>query len=65
MQKEREVQRNIDDGIVPYGGNLTVLQLTKKYILQRNGIIAIGKVKQYDKFSLLRDATEKPRATGD
>lgn len=37
-EKEREVQRNIDDGIIPYGGNLTVLQLTKKYILQKRGV---------------------------
>lgn len=34
-EKEREVQRNIDDGIVPHGGHLTVLALTKKYILQK------------------------------
>ncbi|MCM1127665.1 MAG: site-specific integrase [Lachnospiraceae bacterium] len=37
-EKEREVQRNIDDGIVPYGGGLTVLALTKKYILQKKGV---------------------------
>lgn len=37
-EKEREVQRNIDDGIVPYGGELTVLALTKKYILQKKGV---------------------------
>lgn len=37
-EKEREVQRNIDVGIVPYGGQLTVLALTKKYILQKKGV---------------------------
>ena len=37
-EKEREIQRNIDDGIVPYGGQLTVLALTKKYILQKKGV---------------------------
>lgn len=37
-EKEREVQRNIDDGIVPYGGQLTVFALTKKYILQKKGV---------------------------
>lgn len=37
-EKVREVQRNIDDGIVPYGGQLTVLALTKKYILQKKGV---------------------------
>lgn len=37
-EKEREVQRNIDDGIVPYGGKLTVLELVKKYVLQKTGV---------------------------
>ena len=37
-EKEREVQRNIDDGIVPYGGQLTVLELVKKYVLQKTGV---------------------------
>lgn len=37
-KKEREVQRNIDDEIVPYGGQLTALALTKKYILQKKGV---------------------------
>lgn len=39
-EKEREIQRNIDDGIVPYGGQLTVLELAKKYILQKTGVRA-------------------------
>lgn len=37
-EKEREIQRNIDDGIVPYGGQLTVTELVKKYILQKTGV---------------------------
>ena len=37
-EKEREVQRDIDDGIVPYGGQLTVLELVKKYVLQKTGV---------------------------
>lgn len=37
-EKEKEVQRNIDDGIVPYGGQLTVLELVKKYVLQKTGV---------------------------
>lgn len=37
-EKEKEVQRNIDDGIVPYGGRLTVLELVKKYVLQKTGV---------------------------
>ena len=37
-EKEREIQRNIDDGIVPYGGQLTVTELVKKYTLQKTGV---------------------------
>lgn len=37
-EKEREVQRSIDDGIEPYGGQLTVLELVKKYVLQKTGV---------------------------
>lgn len=37
-EKEREVQRNIDDGIQPYGGQFTVLELTQKYISQKKGV---------------------------
>ncbi len=37
-EKEREIQRNIDDGIVPYGGQLTVAELVKKYTLQKTGV---------------------------
>lgn len=32
------MQRNMDDGIVPYGGQLTVLELVKKYVLQKTGV---------------------------
>lgn len=37
-EKEREIQRDIYDGIVPYGGQLTVLELAEKYILQKTGV---------------------------
>ena len=37
-EKEREIQRNMDDGIVPYGGQLTVLELVNKYVLQKTGV---------------------------
>ena len=37
-EKEREIQRNIYDGIVPYGGQLTVVELVKKYTLQKTGV---------------------------
>lgn len=37
-EKEREIRRNIDDGIVPYGGQLTVTELVKKYTLQKTGV---------------------------
>ena len=31
-EKEKNIQRDLHDGIVPYGGNLTVLDLVQKYI---------------------------------
>ena len=37
-EKEREVQRAIDDGIQPNGGQLTVVDLAQKYILQKKGV---------------------------
>lgn len=37
-EKEKVVLKDIDDGIVPYGGNLTVLELVKKYIGQKTGV---------------------------
>lgn len=37
-EKEKAVLKDIDDGIIPYGGNLTVLELVKKYIGQKTGV---------------------------
>lgn len=37
-EKEREIKKSIDDEIVPYGGQLTVLDLVKKYLLQKTGV---------------------------
>ena len=37
-EKEKIVLREIEDGITPYGGNLTVLELVKKYIRQKTGV---------------------------
>lgn len=37
-EKEKEILREIDDGITPYGGNLTVLALVKKYLMQKKGV---------------------------
>ena len=37
-EKEKAVLRDIDDGITPYGGNLTVLQLVIKYLKQKAGV---------------------------
>ena len=36
--KELELQRDLMDGIVPYGGNLTALALVKKYAAQKAGV---------------------------
>lgn len=37
-EKERMIQRDIFDGIVPNGGEMTVLQLVEKYVLQKTGV---------------------------
>lgn len=37
-EKEKAVLRDLDDGITPYGGNLTVLQLVIKYLKQKAGV---------------------------
>ena len=38
VEKEKNIQRDLHDGIVPYGGNLTVLDLVQKYIGQKKGV---------------------------
>ena len=37
-KKEKVILRDINDGITPYGDNLTVLELVKKYIAQKTGV---------------------------
>lgn len=37
-EKEKELMRDLEDGITPYGGDLTVLMLVKKYIMQKTGV---------------------------
>jgi integrase len=37
-EKEKEILKDIGDGITPYGNNLTVLDLVKKYIGQKTGV---------------------------
>lgn len=37
-EKEKELMRDLEDGITPYGGDLTVLELVKMYILQKMGV---------------------------
>ena len=36
--KIKQLQRDLDDGIVPCGGNYTVLELVKKYLSQKTGV---------------------------
>ena len=43
-EKEKIVLREIEDCITPYGGNLTVLELVKKYIRQKTGVSIIHKL---------------------
>ncbi len=37
-EKVKIIQRDVDDGIIPYGGGLTVLQLVTKYVKQKTGV---------------------------
>lgn len=37
-EKEREVQRDMDDGIDYAAGEITVIELTERYVAQRNGV---------------------------
>ena len=37
-EKEKAILKDINDGITPYGDNLTVLELVKKYIGQKTGV---------------------------
>ncbi|MBO5037681.1 MAG: site-specific integrase [Clostridia bacterium] len=37
-EKIREIQKQIDDDVVPLGGGLTVLELARKYTLQKQGV---------------------------
>ncbi|MDD3415724.1 MAG: site-specific integrase [Lachnospiraceae bacterium] len=37
-EKEKIIQKDIDDEIVPRGGDMTVLDLTRKYLLQKTGV---------------------------
>lgn len=37
-EKEKEIKREIDSGIMPYGGNLTVLELVNRYLKQKTGV---------------------------
>ena len=37
-EKEKELMRDLEDGITPYGGDLTVLELVQMYILQKMGV---------------------------
>ena len=37
-EKEKQIQRDLDDEITPCGGGMTVLQLVKRYISQKTGV---------------------------
>lgn len=37
-EKERQIQKDLDDQIIPNGGNMTVLELVKRYISQKRGV---------------------------
>ena len=50
-EKEKMIQRDLYDGIVPNGGEMTVLQLVEKYVLQKHPnvqwLAGDGKAKAY------------------
>ena len=37
-EKEKLLQKEVSDGIVPDGGNMTVLELVKRYVSQKRGV---------------------------
>ncbi len=37
-EKEKNIQNELDDDIIPNGGNMTVLELVQKYINQKRGV---------------------------
>ena len=37
-EKEKELMRDLEDGITPYGGDLTVLKLVQLYVQQKTGV---------------------------
>ena len=39
-EKEKQIMKAIDDEIVPRGGEMTVLELVKKYLFTKNGSTA-------------------------
>lgn len=36
--KEKLIQKDLDDSIIPFGGKITVLELVKKYVAQKTGV---------------------------
>ena len=43
-EKEKNIQKELNDGIIPDGGNMTVLELVQKYINQKRGASCIIQV---------------------
>ena len=37
-EKEKQIQKALDDYIMPNGGNTTVLELVEKYVSQKRGV---------------------------
>lgn len=37
-EKEKQIQKDLDDEIIPRGGEMTVLELVQKYVLQKTGV---------------------------
>ena len=54
-EKEALIQKNIQDGIVSNGGNITVLQLVERYITQKVGVRHNTKVGYQTVVNLLKN----------
>ena len=42
-EKEKQIRRDIEDAIIPRSGEMTVLDLVKKYLSQKTGVLSSRK----------------------
>ena len=56
-QKEKEIENDISDGIIPYGDSTTVLELAQKYVMQKTGVRASTRTGYKTVLNLLKRET--------